>query len=419
MLTREGWLVGAVALVLIAVGRLFGLLELFVLGIGLAALLLLSALFLAVARLDLSVGRRLEPPQVHAGTPSRVELQVTNRGKRKTRVVRLRDPVTGTRGANLLLSPMTPGEQVRAAYQLPTARRGLLAIGPLEVVVADPFGLTSSTLVAAGRSDLTVLPAVDEISALPMASGHDPDAAAQHPNTLGQSGDDFYALRDYVVGDDLRRVHWRSSARSDKLLVRQDELPWQGRSTLLLDVRSFAHTPDSFELAVSATASIVTTAQGRGDHIRLMTTDGSNSGFGIDKTHLDALMRHLALVETTQGASLQGSLDQLLKTGGGGSLIVILTGIQADELQRLTALSAMFRSITVVLFEPSSWDPALTDGDTTLARGSLVRVTAEQPFRTAWNRAAAMRSSPVQPRRPANDASSTSPQAMSASPDAG
>lgn len=407
MLTREGWLVGAVSLVLIAVGRMFGILELFVLGIALAALLLLSALFIAITRLDLSVGRRLEPPQVHAGTPSRVELQVSNRGKRPTRVVRLRDPVSGTRGANLLLSPLSPNEQVRAAYQLPTARRGLLSIGPLEVVVADPFGLTSSTMVAAGKNDLTVLPAVDDIAALPMASGHDPDAAAHHPNTLGQSGDDFYALRDYVVGDDLRRVHWRSSARSDKLLVRQDELPWQGRSTLLLDVRSFAHTPDSFELAVSAAASIVTSAHGRGDHIRLLTTAGANSGFGADRQHLEALMRHLALVETTQGASLQGSLDQILKAGGGGSLIIVLSGLQPDELDRLTALSALFRSITVVVFEPSSWDPALTDSEIVVPRGTLVRVTGERSFPEAWNRMAAVRASPVRSRRPSDTPETT------------
>ena len=77
-----------------------------------------------------------------------------------------------------------------------------------------------------------------------------------NPNVARPQGDDFYALRDYVVGDDLRRVHWPSTARHDELMVRQDEMPWQGRATVLLDVRRAAHTAASLELAVSAAASV-------------------------------------------------------------------------------------------------------------------------------------------------------------------
>src|SRR5438270_830794 len=72
------------------------------------------------------------------------------------------------------------------------------------------------------------------------------------------SGDEFYALRAYEVGDDLRRVHWPSTARRDDLMIRQHEMPWQGRATVLLDVRQGAHTEQSLEQAVSATASLLT-----------------------------------------------------------------------------------------------------------------------------------------------------------------
>ena len=90
-----------------------------------------------------------------------------------------------------------------------------------------------------------------------MASGHDPQATARHPNALGRAGDDFYALRPYQVGDDLRRVHWPATAHNDELMIRQHELPWQERTTVLLDVRATAHVRESFELAVSAAASIL------------------------------------------------------------------------------------------------------------------------------------------------------------------
>ena len=82
------------------------------------------------------------------------------------------------------------------------------------------------------------------IRPLPQTHGRDPHAGAEHPNAVARSGEDFYALRPYVVGDDLRRVHWPSTARHDELMVRQDELPWQGRATVLLDVRRGAHARD-------------------------------------------------------------------------------------------------------------------------------------------------------------------------------
>src|SRR5207245_397722 len=88
----------------------------------------------------------------------------------------------------------------------------------------------------APATQLTVYPRVDPILPLPQTRGHDPHAGADHPTALG-SGEDFYALRAYQVGDDLRRVHWPSTARLDELMIRQQEMPWQGRATVVLDVR--------------------------------------------------------------------------------------------------------------------------------------------------------------------------------------
>ncbi len=206
------------------------------------------------------------------------------------------DPVTGTRGADLLLGPLEPGVTARAAYRLPTEKRGIVRIGPLDVVVTDPFGVASSATTAAPISELTVFPWVDDIVPVPHTSGDDPHAGADHPSALGRSGEDFYALRPYVVGDDLRRVHWKSTARRDELMVRQDELPWQGRVTVLLDVRRSGHTAESLELAVSAAASVVTASWKRRDLVRLITTDGTDLGFAAGTAHAEAIMEFLATV---------------------------------------------------------------------------------------------------------------------------
>src|SRR5882757_9485960 len=178
---------------MIAGGRVFGVLELFIIGAAAGALVLASVTIVMLARLRLAVDRTITPPRVYAGSPSRVELSIRNDGGRATPVLRLFDAVTGTRGADLLLSPLEPDVVNRAAYRLPTDHRGIVEIGPLEVVVSDPFGLASSSTIAAPHAELTVYPHVDQIVPVPHTSGDDPHAGADHPSALGRSGEDFYA----------------------------------------------------------------------------------------------------------------------------------------------------------------------------------------------------------------------------------
>src|SRR3546814_19059893 len=92
--------------------------------------------------------------------------------------------------------------------------------------------------------EVTVYPRIDEIQPLPYTTGHDPMAAARQPTSLGRTGEDFYALRPYAVGDDLRRHHCPSPARPAALLIRPNELPSTGRPTARLTVRTAAHNVD-------------------------------------------------------------------------------------------------------------------------------------------------------------------------------
>jgi uncharacterized protein (DUF58 family) len=379
--------IGAVALA--AAGRLFGVLELFIIGAAAGALVIAAIAIVVLSRLRLAVGRVVTPPRVYAGSASRVELSIRNDGPRATPVLRLFDPVTGTRGADLLLSPLEPDVVNRAAYRLPTERRGVIEIGPLEVVVGDPFGLASSSTDAAPLTELTVYPHVDEIAPVPHTTGDDPYAGADHPSALGRTGEDFYALRPYVVGDDLRRVHWRSTARRDELMVRQDELPWQGRVTVLLDVRRTTHTAESFELAVSAAASVVTASWKRRDLVRFMTTDNTDFGYGAGTAHAEAIMEFLATVSPTAGGTMRGVLDALGQSGNGGAVVPIVAAIPDSELASLGRLRGRFAAVTIVHFHRSSYDPsaAASDGASALPAGgmNMIRVTGDRPFHEAWN----------------------------------
>jgi uncharacterized protein (DUF58 family) len=386
-LTRRGWTLVILTGVLLLFARLLGMIELYVAGATTGVLVASTALVVGFTRLGVEVRRTVHPPRVHAGAPSRVDLVVRNRSRRRTPVLRLEDSVTGTRGAQLLLGNLAPGEAARAAYRLPTERRGIVQIGPLEVVLGDPFGLAEVRLEGAGISELTVLPPIDRISPPPHTAGDDPHAGADHPNTLGRSGEDFYALRRYVVGDDLRRVHWRATARHGELMVRQDELPWQGRATVLLDVRESAVTPEALDVAVSATASVVMAAWRRQDLIRLVTTDGTDSGFAAGHGPVDAIMEHLATIQTSAESSFRASLERLAHGAIGGAFVAVVSEMSGAELDAIARLRTRYGWVRIVVLDRSAWDPTAPEGQTASTQ-HLLRVTRTRPFAAVWEASA-------------------------------
>ncbi|MBV8386061.1 MAG: DUF58 domain-containing protein [Acidimicrobiia bacterium] len=391
MITGRGWTLLIGAAVLWVAGRALGAVDLYVLGTGAAALVGLAILLARLPGPRLDVRRELHPPRVYAGTESRVELIVRNAGSRRTPVFGLRDPFDGgRRQAKFLVSPLSPAESARAAYRLPTERRGIFTLGPLEASVSDPFGLASRTLRVAPASELTVYPRVDSIAPLPHTRGDDPLSGADHPTGVALSGEDFYALRAYEVGDDLRRVHWPSTARLDELMIRQNEMPWQARVTVLLDVRRHAHGGESLELAVSAAASVVAACWQRGSLVRLVTTDGVDSGYGSQHAHVEAIMETLASVGLTRDDRLSAVLGSLTRPGNAGGLVALFTAEAPNsDVQNIARLQFRFASLTVVLFDRSAYDPnAPADRKRAPAvSAGLVRVDGGQPFATAWNQA--------------------------------
>ncbi|HEV7887928.1 MAG TPA: DUF58 domain-containing protein [Acidimicrobiales bacterium] len=391
MITPRGWTVAGVAVVFGLAARLLGISELYGLAAAAGALVVASVVFVRASRFRLEAVRELRPPRVHAGSGSRVELSVRNTSTRRSPVLSARDPFDGgRRWARFLLAPLAPGEVARAAYRLPTDERGVFDLGPLEVQLADPFGLATTSFLAAPATKLTVYPRVDIVPPLPLAQGNDPYAGADHATSLSWSGEDFYALREYETGDDLRRVHWPSTAKLDELMIRQDEMPWQGRATVVLDIRRDVHSAESLEVAVSAAASILTACWRRNSLVRLLTTDGFDSGFAEGHTHREAVLEHLAGVRLDRRTHLTPVLASLRKEGNGGSLAVVTTaGAPSSDLDAVARLSSRYGSVTLVLLERSMLDSSAHARRHPPTPAPpvryLVRVTAEQPFAPAWS----------------------------------
>ena len=380
MLTTPGWSVAVGSMALIVVGRLLGIYELFLVGAAGIAIVVAAVIRVASVRLRVEVSRELHPARVHAGTPSRVELRVHNRSRSRTPVLMMRDPVGRGRAARVILAPLNADESVRAAYRLPTERRGLLRVGPMSIEISDPFGLASVTTEGAGVTDLTVWPAVDDVRPLPHTSGDDPLAGADHPNALSSQGEDFYALRPYVIGDDLRRVHWKSSARSEELLVRQDEMPWQGRATVILDSRRGTHSDESFERAVSAAASVVLACARHRFLVRLLTTAGDDSQFGAGATHVEGILERLSTIELIEEGRLLAVLTALRRAGSGGALVAMLGGRATGDVAAVQRLRLTHPSLTVVRFVVGRLDrEAPSAGELLVDDGS--------PFAEVWDAA--------------------------------
>lgn len=380
MPTRAGWaLLGAVAVAVIT-GRTLALVELYVLaGIGAAAVVLALA---QVRRRPprLTVERVVRPRKVHLGDPCTVQLRVGNPGRRRTPLVTLVDPIGATSGARMVLAPLDPGEERTAAYRLPTHRRGVQQIGPLQMVRTDPLGLSSRRHRLADPLNLTVLPAVQPLGGRAPGSGRDDPLAGEARPAPGRDGDDdFASLRPYVVGDDLRRVHWPTTARTGDLTVRLDDPPWQGQLTVVLDARADHIDAERFEVAVSLAASLLHAVAEQGDRARLVVTDGTDTGALDARTAHDLFLEHLAVVARHPGLTLPPEPA----TAASGERVVVSGSFAGVDLVRTRpARPGGPASRVVVVAAPASPEPPRGPGDGV----ELIVVHPGEPFAAAWTR---------------------------------
>lgn len=381
MLTRAGWTVVAGTAATLVAGRLLGVTEAYVVVAAGVVAVLGALLWVRVRPLGLTVDRTIRPHRVHVGRATRVELAVRATGRAATPVVTFVDSIDGRAGARLRVAPVGPGATARAAYRLPTRARGEIGIGPLTVEVADPLGLAVRRREAAGHVRLVVLPHVDPIAPLPSPAGTEPLSGREGRAAFGAVGDEPHTLRPYVIGDDIRRIHWPMSARTDDLIVRQDEEPRQGRMTIALDVAP-AVGAVTFEAMVSAAASLAVAHRAGGDHVRLVTTAGHDTGWVTGRAALDHLLDDLAVVTTSERADLGRVLTQAERAPH--SLVLVTASRSDDELARVAALRERRvgrRTLIVVRF------PGPSDGERSSAAGVRLVEVGDGPFTRAWEAA--------------------------------
>lgn len=359
MPTVRGYLIGVTALALLIVGRAFGATGVEQLGFGLLVLLLIAVGLVRLGRHELAVERRLAPVRVRAGQKVTASIEITNEGKGAAPLLLLEDRVPAGLASNarFALHGVEPGGHRKTSFTLRAGRRGAYVVGPLQISFVDPFGLSRVRWRALEESRFLVHPRVESLDP-PRDTGERRSlASAARRQPTGAQGEDFYTLRDYVEGDDLRKIHWPATAKTGRYMIRQEETPWHTRATVLLDDRSEAHDgygdSSSFERAVEAAASLcdLYSRSGYGWRLSGAQVGGLASGKGVD--HLNRCLDLLATIEqsTAQDDALMIRLAEIETSGIVEAALVVVTGTLTPELAiAMTRCRRRFRQVTVISF---------------------------------------------------------------------
>ncbi|MFP5371273.1 MAG: DUF58 domain-containing protein [Actinomycetes bacterium] len=366
------------------------------------ALPLLSASAVLRERFRLTVRRTVTPARLPRGESAEAVLEVTNADDRPGGLWGLTEPLPAELGRSprFVVDRLAAGGTAALRYRVHGGRRGRHVLGPLRLRLMDPFGLVERHAVGADRAVLLVVPRVRPLGPGGPAGGQGGGGEGTR-RSIAVHGEDDVSLRGYRHGDDLRKVHWRASARTGELMVRLEERPWRASATLLLDTRSRAHlvaphaapqsgtgpagagdpAGDTLEWLVEAAASIGTALAHAGAVLRAVTDAGELlPASGSGQLTPDDLLDRLATVGPSRVSSLAGGVDQLCRAAGDGPVICLLGAVGADDVADLVRRRSGPTSDSAVLVDIESWADAGSTGRRSLsnaARGALARQREE------------------------------------------
>jgi uncharacterized protein (DUF58 family) len=385
MPTARGYSVLAAAAVLAAGGWWLGYPELVVLSTGCLAAALAGACWL-LHGVSLKITREVAPAKVPRGNPAVATVRVTNIGRRATRPLAAVDSC-GAATVRVELPGLARGASRFVSYRLATARRGEFGVGPLLLHTADPLGLFSRVRAYGEPATLLVRPRTVPLPAL--ASGRTASIEGPTSDTAPSGTVTFHALREYVMGDDLRHVHWRSTARTGTLMVRQlvdSSLPV---STVVLDTRSASYPDEDearqdtaaerdFDIAVDAVATVAASMASAGFPVTLLTTGGTRHDSRSART-AGALLDLLALMQPAREGDLATTLETTRRFAAGGSLTVVTGPAARLPSDTLAACRRRFdRTVVIVAGSAPGPPPVLPV--------TVIRAAEVEDVAAAWRR---------------------------------
>ncbi len=378
MPTLRGWAFSGAGLALIVLWYALGDVELLLVALFLVIAQIIAIALVRVRRSHLEVNRRIGSATVHDGDTTSVTLLVENQSNRAIGNISIEDDVNQLGVASFEVARLKKGESTTATYRVTCRPRGVYKVGPTMVSTSDPLGLAETRGPLGPIDRIVVYPALEDLSGFPIVRGQDPAMQASRPEHSRRGGEDFYTLREYQRGDDLRRVHWPTSAKTDELMIRQLETPWQSRALVLLDVRDGSYeSREAFEKAVSGAATIVTHLVGSGFDADLWAGDADP----IDASRYGSTMERLALVQPDPAIDIQAVATRIRQKGGGGALVII-TGTADRSLLSVQQLLSRDYPTTVLMTVSSSISQTLVGFHKFGV--ATVSIEPDEPWAPAW-----------------------------------
>ncbi|MCR6489823.1 DUF58 domain-containing protein [Amycolatopsis sp. OK19-0408] len=340
-LTRRGIGIFAGTVVLFAFAQWAGY-PFFLAIAGAGAGALLAAVVLTGRRPRVAVTREVYPDRVERGRPAVATLRVHNPTGRRQVAFSAGDRIGGGLRA-VRIRALAPNAEAVHRYELPTARRGRHQVGPLTLDRGDPFGLGSRQLAAGEIATLWVHPRVHVL--------HQPGGGRPRHHHEGTVADnrlrgsyDLREVREYVPGDEVRHLHWKATARTGLLMVRDHVDPDQPRFTALLDSRLRGPV---LEEAVDLAASLVTSAARADRPARLVSSAGLDLDTAGGVRSVRPLLDALCVLESSAGGAL---VPEQLTRGGVGGLAVVTAGSTPADRTALAALRDRYAPLVVFVF---------------------------------------------------------------------
>jgi uncharacterized protein (DUF58 family) len=270
VVTGLGWIVAASTLVALLLGYRFALSEVVLVGFA-GAVLVVVAVVSLIGRSRLVIRMELPRRRVAVGDDAELAVIAQNPSRVPSVATSVELPI-GEGLVDVVLPPVPGRGEVRRRVPVPTTRRGVLDVGPVTGVRQDPVGLVRREFVWTDREQVIVHP---RTIAIPSTStGLVRDLEGQATTDLSPADIAFHAIREYQPGDDPRTVHWKSTAKTGALMVRQFEDTRRSHLVVALGVASSEfRNDDEFELAVSAAASLGTRAIRDGREVTVVVSD--------------------------------------------------------------------------------------------------------------------------------------------------
>ena len=344
-LTPVGWAVIAAMVAGTVAALAFGWLEGFIVGVmGLVALVVAVASVASPS--PLSVSLRMKNDRIVAGQVAVGRVRVVNESGRRSGST-LVEVTIGRGSGEFLVPPISGNGTWNESFSVMTKRRGVINVGPARTVRMDGLGLLRRVRSWDDPILVHVHPPTVRFSF--DATGMQMDVEGVASEKLTSSDVSFHALRDYEPGDDRRAVHWPSTARFGRLIVRQFEETHRSHHMVLLDTRVDAWDRRSFETAVSVAASLALAGSGEARTVSMHTAD-EWIPTGSPMAMLDALSE----METSTRSEFAGIVRRCIMERGGISVLSIVVGAGVDDVEaaRLANIAPVDVIVSVIRVVP-------------------------------------------------------------------